>query len=79
MSPELQARLQGVELTWAAGLKTHALQQGTFRGGPADKFAQWHQPDPGPGEGEQRFSDEDFLILFSETAAVCRGTAKRKC
>jgi hypothetical protein len=31
ISPEMQARLQAVELTWAAGLKTHALQQGTFR------------------------------------------------
>jgi hypothetical protein len=38
VSPEMQARLQEVELTWAPGLKTHALQHGTFRSGPAEQF-----------------------------------------
>ena len=68
MSPELQARLQAVELSWAEGLKAHAWQQGTFRGGPAEQFAQWVQPDAGPEAEEQGFLDMEFWALFAPAA-----------
>ena len=70
MSPELQARLLDVQLSWAMGLKTHAWQQGSFRSGPADTFPQWVPGDAGPEEGEAGFSDAEFWALFAGRAAA---------
>ena len=70
MSPELQARLQEVELSWAEGLKTHALQRGTFKGGPAEQFAQWVQPDAGPEAEEEGFGDAEFWAIFAPVAGA---------
>ena len=64
LSPEMQARLVEVQLSWSEGLETHAWQQGLFRGGPADQFQQWVQGDPGPAEGEECFMDVEFWALF---------------
>ncbi len=38
VSPEMQARLLNVELSWPTGIKTHAWQQGVFKAGPPDQF-----------------------------------------
>ncbi len=75
MSPEMQARLQEVELSWAVGLKTRAWQQGILRGGPAEQFHQWAQGDPGPEQGEQGFLDGPSSV---EGPVLGRGAAARR-
>ncbi len=64
----MHARLQAVEQTWAAGLKTHALQPGTFRSGPADQLQKWQLGDAGPAEGEEGFLDVECWVMFSAAA-----------
>jgi hypothetical protein len=64
LSPEMQARWQSVSISWVDGLKTHALQRGTFREGPADQYQQWVLGDAGPEEGEEGFTDIDFMAAF---------------
>ena len=68
ISPEMQARLVEVQLSWAMGLKTHAWQQGSFRSGPADTFPQWVPGDAGPEEDEAGFLDAEFWALFASRA-----------
>ena len=78
VSPELQARLEKVELTWAAGLKTHSLQQGIFRSGPADQFRLWQLEDAGPAEDEGSFTDLEFWTEFQAVASQWREASRRQ-
>jgi hypothetical protein len=78
VSPELQARLEKVELTWAAGLKTHGLQQGIFRSGLADQFRQWQLEDAGPAEDEGSFTDLEFWTEFQVVASQWREASCRQ-
>ncbi len=77
----MQARLLNVELSWAAGIKTHAWQQGVFRAGPPHQFQQWQLGDAGPAAGEEGFSDLEFWTKFQEVAALGspRGSADVDC
>ena len=58
-------RLQEVSVSWASGLKTHALQSGKFQGGDPEKFQSWVLGDGGPEEKEGGFTDEEFEAIFS--------------
>jgi hypothetical protein len=69
VSPEMQARLLKVELSWATGLKTHAWQQGEFRSGEPDKFMKWHLGDAGPEAEEEGFTDLEFATQFVQVVA----------
>ncbi len=61
----MEARFQGVDVDWASGLRTHALQAGLFRSGEPDKFNSWKLDDPGPPKEEEGFLDQEFQQLFA--------------
>ena len=58
LSPDTQARLVEVQLSWSETLQTHAWQQRP--GGPVPAMAT-----PGPAEGEEGFLDVEFWALFA--------------
>ncbi len=70
LSPEMQVKLQDVELRWATGLKTHVLQQGVFHSGEPDKFQGWKLGDAGPKQDEAEFTDEEFEQTFKSSKAL---------
>ncbi len=69
-SPEMQARLLNVELSWAAGIETHTRQLGVFRAGSPDQFQQWLLGDAGPAEGVEGFSDLEFWTELQEVGGM---------